>query len=86
VPYHEDVDVEARQSNSSTGSYDEIPIINDSNDPFIVEKNLDKHFHKHRNQYEYLIKWIGYSNETWELPNDIYDYCIQEYENTATAN
>lgn len=85
VPYHEDVDVEARQSNSSAGS-DEIPISDDSNDPFIVEKILDKRFHKHRNQYEYLVQWIGYTDKTLELPNNIPDHCIQEYENTVTAN
>ena len=56
IPFHEDVDIEARLSrtdDSTTQYYD------NNDDQYTVEMVIDKRFHRYRNQYEFLVKWIG---------------------------
>ena len=60
--YYDDVDAEGRLATIN----EEVDVSSASNDdenddPFIVETILDKRFHSLRNQYEYLVSWVGYT-------------------------
>jgi len=85
--YHEDLDVKHRLTFISEGSDvafddgDNNDNDDDDDDPFIVERIIDKQFHGQRNQYEYLVIWVGYTNQTWELPSNIPNKSIKAYEN-----
>ena len=59
-------------------------ICNTDSDPFIVEQILAKRFNSHKVQYEYLVKWLGYSStkNTWELPINIPSDTLNTYENS----
>jgi len=72
LPYHDDVDVEGRLATIS----EEVDVSSASNDddPFIVETILDM-----RNQYEYLVSWVGYTDQNWELPSNIPPRLLQAY-------
>ena len=85
LPYHEDVDIEGRQPPDETNEVEPTEI-DDNDDPYIVEKILEKRFHQQRNQYEYLVQWVGYDDHTWEIPDNIPDRIIQQYENTTIAS
>ena len=39
--------------------------------PYIVDEVIQKHFYKTRNQYEFLVSWIGYIDTTWEIADNI---------------
>ena len=56
----------------------------DQSDPFIVEQIITKRFNSHKVQYEYLVKWLGYSSteNTWELPTNIPPDLLNKYENS----
>ena len=54
-----------------------------STDPYIVNEILEKRFHSIRNQYEFLVSWIGYSDTTWEIADNIPQEKIQEFERKA---
>ena len=82
-PYHEDVDIEGRQPNNTN---EVEPQIDDNDDPYIVEKILERHFHHQRNQYEYLVQWMGYDDHTWEVPDNIPVRVLKQYENASYAN
>ena len=83
IPYHDDVDLEGRLSTTS----EETDVSSASNDDdenddlFIVETILEKRFHRLRNQYEYLVSWVGYTDQTWELPSNIPPRLLEAYEN-----
>jgi len=83
LPYHDDIDIEGRQPHEAS---EVEPQIDDNDDPYIVEKILEKRFHQQRNQYEYLVQWVGYDDHTWEIPDNIPDSIIEQYENTTIAN
>ena len=89
LPYHDDLDAERRLTIISEGSdvtADDEDNNDDDDDPFIVERIIDKRFHGQRNQYEYLVRWVGcYTDQTWELPNNIPDKLIEAYENSTVA-
>jgi len=53
---------------------------------YIVNKILEKHFNGYRNQYEFLVSWIGYSDITWEVANDIPPEKIQEFERKSNSS
>ena len=78
---HDDVDIESRLATTSeeldvnASNNDE-----DDSDPFIVDNVLDKRFHRQRNQYEYLVSWVGYTDQTWELPSNIPPRLLEAYE------
>ena len=61
TPYHDDLDL---SSMAIVESHSE-----QCQDPFIVEKIVKKRFNASKAQYEYFIKWVGYSSRenTWEL-------------------
>lgn len=52
----------------------------DFEEPYLVEKIVKKQFRN--NQYEYLVKWCGYadSENTWELPSNIPDKLLTDFE------
>ena len=85
LPYHEDVDIERQQPPDETKEVEPTEI-DDNDDLYIVEKILEKRFHQQRNQYEYLVQWVGYDDHTWEIPDNIPDRIIQQYENTMIAS
>lgn len=76
-PYHPDIDLPPPSSMSSL-----IPTTMPHEDPYIVEKIVSKRFNAQKVQYEYLIKWQGYSSKenTWELPSNLPALMLNEYE------
>ena len=81
LPFHDDVDIDSRFPKQCTASAT-TDLVDDSNesDPFIVDKIISKRFNSHKVQYEFLVSWVGYSDQTWELPCNIPDKKIKEYE------
>lgn len=89
VPYHEDMNIEERLSlsdNSNSDHDDDSDHDGSENDLYLVDQVINKRFHKQRNQYEFLVKWVGYTDETWELPNNIPFEKINEYETKMETN
>ena len=81
-PFHGDMDITSRVQNQTTEG---IEVDEDSDDeecsePYLVEKIVKKQFRN--NQYEYLVKWCGYadSENTWELPSNIPDKLLTDFE------
>ena len=59
--YHADLDIQKRLYR------DETTLVNtactdQSDEPYLVEKEVKKQFSNDRNQYEYWIKWQGYTS------------------------
>ena len=87
-PFHSDLDLHIQLSDAADPQNDANidPVNGDEGesdtDPYIVENIVDKRFNPHKSQYEYLIKWLGYDakENTWELPNNIPDSKLQQYE------
>jgi len=81
TPFHDNLNIEARLANNDLAE-DICSRDNDSGDedPYIVEAVIDKWFHRHQNQYEFLVKWVGYSDTTWEISSNIPSNKITEYE------
>ena len=54
IPYHDDVDLDSKLCVPE--SLDPTTVIHEEicSDPFIVDKVVDKFFHTHCNQYEYM--------------------------------
>ena len=78
-PFHADLDLISRTDiNIPTA------ISQDSNDPYIVERIIKKRYNSNKVQYEYFVKWQGYSSteNTWELPDNIPSDILEEYERT----
>ena len=86
VPYHADMDIQKRLHQDGTASVN-TDCTDQSNEPYLVEKVVKKRFSKHRNQYEYWIKWQGYtsSENTWELPENIPTNVLAEFEKQLLA-
>ena len=85
-PFHPEVDISTRVSSSATSS---TPCqsglqtdSDDENDPYIVERIVKKRFNSQKVQYEYFVKWLGYSSKqnTWELPSNIPGSVLDAYE------
>jgi len=57
-----------------------------SQHPYIVNEILEEHFNGHRNQYEFLVSWIGYSEITWEVADNIPPEKIQEFERRSNSS
>ena len=51
-------------------------------DPYVVEKIIKKRFNARKSQYEYFVKWRGYSakENTWDLTSNIPDDILEEFE------
>lgn len=88
-PYHADF-VESKSTstfshpddNSDCSDSDSVSSISDDEDPYIVEKIVAKRYNSHKCQYEYKVKWLGYDSKvnTWELPSNIPDKMLNDYE------
>lgn len=81
LPFHDDIDIDARLPKQCTASAT-TDMVDDPNesDPFIVNQIINKRFNSYKGQYEFLVSWVGYSDQTWELPYNIPDKKIEEYE------
>ena len=79
LPFHDDIDFEARLPKESASIPEDAEQADA--DPFIVDKIIKKRFNSQKSQYEFLVSWVGYTDETWELPENIPDNKIDEYEN-----
>ena len=79
LPFHDDIDFEARLPKESASIPEDAEQADA--DPFIVDKIINKRFNSQKSQYEFLVSWVGYTDETWELPENIPDNKIDEYEN-----
>ena len=68
-PFHFELDIGARLASSL--SINDVPPEENESDRFIVERIEKKHYNAHKNQFEYFVKWLGYSSKenTWELPS-----------------
>ena len=76
------MDVTSRVQDQTTEEIeeDEGSDVEECSDPYLVEKIVKKRFRN--NQYEYLVKWYGYtdSDNTWELPSNIPDKLLTDFE------
>ena len=82
-PFHEELDIEGRlPQEHAIASQQEDNQGEEENDPYLVEKIVQKRFRN--NQYEYLVKWYGYSDSenTWELPSNVPDSILSAFERT----
>ena len=87
IPYHGEVDVEKRIEESLQGDEQEEESSEEtSQNPYIVNEILEKRFNGHRNQYEFLVSWIGYSDITWEVADNIPSEKIQEFERKSNSS
>lgn len=77
VPFYAD---EARLSETVVDP-EEQDEVSDNANLYIVDEVIQKRFHPQKNQYEFLVTWIGYTDQTWELPNNIPSRKIAEFEN-----
>ena len=76
LPYHDDADIDQRIEELNSA----VECADDDEDPYIVDKVLQKRFHPQRNQYEFLVSWVGYSDNTWEVAENVPLEKISEYE------
>ena len=83
VPYHADLDVQARLPLEPDNSEDHTTT-DDENDSYLVEKIVSKRFNAQKVQYEYLVKWLGYASteNTWELQTNIPRDMLDSFEQT----
>jgi len=49
------------------------PIEVDGEDEYLVEKIEDARFNKRRKRYEYLTRWVGYDESTWEPASELWN-------------
>ncbi len=81
IPFHDDLDIEGRLPRENPSEDED----NDEEigDPYLVEKIVQRRFFRN-NQYEYLVKWCGYSDSdnTWELPSNVPDDIQSAFERT----
>ena len=79
LPFHDEIDFEAWLSKESASISEDAE--QGDTDPFIVDKVINKRYNSQKSQYEFLVSWVGYTDETWELHDNIPDNKIDEYEN-----
>ena len=56
-----------------------------NDDPYIVEKILEKRFLQQGNQYEYLVQWVGY-HQSVVIPHWPHVAVVFQYRYHDTAN
>ena len=83
-PFHENVDIEGQLPQAHANQQEDSNTCEEDSDPYLVEKIVQKRFRN--NQYEYLVKWCGYSNSdnTWELLSNVPDSILTAFERTLT--
>ena len=84
LPYHDEADIDQRLEEFNRAEIVPNECSKDHIDePYIVEKKvLQKRLHLHRNQYEFLVLWVGYTDTTWETANNVPLEKISEYESS----
>ena len=94
VPYTQDqgINIEARlnlfrRDGGPPGSGGESSNSESEDDPYIVEAIMKKQFNKKSNQFEYFVKWKGYSSSfnTWEIISNIPEKILNDYEATLVS-
>ena len=78
LPLSNEVDIEARLATCAPAEQSFI----EDKEEFVVESIVKKQFNARLGQYEYLIKWKGYSakHNTWELITNIPDDILSKFE------
>lgn len=87
-PFHPDLDLCVESASEVDNiETDSIRSDTDEDDHFIVEKIVAKRYNSHKCQYEYKIKWLGYDSKenTWELPSNIPDRMLNDYERSVIS-
>ena len=81
IPFSNDVNIDS-QSVHSTSAMLSNPLPEEDEEEYIVESIVKKQFSARLGQYEFLVKWKGYSakHNTWELITNIPDAVINEFE------
>ena len=81
IPFSNDVNIESRLASLSSTVISNPPPEEDEEE-YIVENIVKKNFNARLGQYEFLVKWKGYSakHNTWELISNIPDAIIDEFE------
>lgn len=85
VPFTPDIDIESRLSTEC--NEDSVEAVEfEEEEPFNVESIVKKKFNTKLGQYEFLVKWKGYSakHNTWELINNIPESIVTKFELDAT--
>ena len=88
VPFTPDINVESRLDAALNEENDEdnVEAVETEEEPFNVESIVKKQFNSKVGQYEFLVKWKGYSTKhnTWELINNIPDSIVTKFELDST--
>jgi len=84
VPFTPDVNIESRldAGNGNNGEDNLDAVETEEEEPFNVESIVKKQFNSKLGQYEFLVKWKGYSTKhnTWELISNIPDSIVTKFE------
>ena len=79
VPFTNDINIESRLATSTPT---EVPNPPPEDEEYVVENIVKKQFNTRLGQYEFLVKWRGYSakHNTWELITNIPDAAVNKFE------
>lgn len=84
IPFSMNVDIDGRLASLELASTEkqELTTTEDEEEPFNVESIVKKQFNSKMGQFEFLVKWKGYSEKhnTWELINNIPEAIIDKFE------
>ena len=87
VPFTPGINIESRLDHENDKcDEDNVDVGNEEEEPFNVESIVRKQFNSKLGQYEFLVKWKGYSTKhnTWELISNIPDSIITKFELHST--
>lgn len=82
TPFTPDIDIKSRLQAEIEDDVEVDETDSEEEEPFNVESIVKKQFNSKLGQYEFLVKWKGYSTKhnTWELINNIPDSIITKFE------
>ena len=83
VPFTPGMNFESRLDAENDESDEEkVDVESEEEEPFNVENIVKKQFNSKLGQYEFLVKWKGYSikHNTWELISNIPDHILTKFE------
>jgi len=86
VPYTADIDIDGRigilKESSDDAEVTDTEGDDNEEEPFNVEYIIKKQFNAKEGQYEFLVKWKGYSEKhnTWELLSNIPDKIVNKFD------
>ena len=88
VPFTPDINIESRvDADIEKNDEDNMEAAEtEEEEPFNVDNIVKKQFNSKLGQYEFLVKWKGYSTKhnTWELINNIPDSIVTKFELDST--